>query len=163
MSCILLRGHWCDIIVLNVHAPTDDNIDDMNNSFYEEPDRVFDIVPKYNMKILLGGFNTKVGMEDISKRTIGNKSFQDISNDNGARIVNFATLKNLNAKSKLFPHHNIYKFTWTSPEGKTHNQIDHILIEIRWHLSELNVLFSGQQVVRLTTIWWQQNLGRDWK
>jgi hypothetical protein len=28
MSYIILRGHWCDII-LNVHAPTEDNIDDI--------------------------------------------------------------------------------------------------------------------------------------
>jgi hypothetical protein len=26
MSYILLRGHWCDIIVLNVHVPTEDNM-----------------------------------------------------------------------------------------------------------------------------------------
>jgi hypothetical protein len=24
MSYITLKGHWCDIIVLNVHAPTED-------------------------------------------------------------------------------------------------------------------------------------------
>jgi hypothetical protein len=28
MSYVILRGHWCDIIVLNVHAPTEDKIDD---------------------------------------------------------------------------------------------------------------------------------------
>jgi hypothetical protein len=33
MSYIILRGRWCDIIVLNVHAPTEDKIDDMEN-FY---------------------------------------------------------------------------------------------------------------------------------
>jgi hypothetical protein len=27
MSCIILRGRWCDIIVLNVHSPTEDKID----------------------------------------------------------------------------------------------------------------------------------------
>jgi hypothetical protein len=34
MSYIILRGHWCHIIVLNVHAPTEDITDDVNNSFY---------------------------------------------------------------------------------------------------------------------------------
>jgi hypothetical protein len=26
---IILRGHWCHIIVLNVHAPTEDETDDV--------------------------------------------------------------------------------------------------------------------------------------
>jgi hypothetical protein len=26
---IVLRGDWCDIIVLNIHAPTEDKIDDV--------------------------------------------------------------------------------------------------------------------------------------
>jgi hypothetical protein len=36
MSYVALRGRLCDIIVLNVHAPTEDKSDDMKNSFYEE-------------------------------------------------------------------------------------------------------------------------------
>ena len=47
-------------------------------------------------------------------------------------------------KSMMFLHSNIPKYTWTSPDGKTHNHTDHILINRRWHLSILNVQsFSG--------------------
>jgi hypothetical protein len=51
------------------------------------------------MKILLGGFNSNAGRENIFKPTIGNGSSHEISNDNGVRIVNFATSKNLVVKS----------------------------------------------------------------
>jgi hypothetical protein len=47
------------------------------------------------MKILLGDFNTKVGREAFFKATVGNESIHEISNDNGVRVVNFATSKNL--------------------------------------------------------------------
>jgi len=39
----------------------------------------------------------------------------------------------------MFLHRNMHKYTWTSPGGKTLNQIDHILQDTRWHSSILNV------------------------
>jgi hypothetical protein len=72
MSYIILRDRWCHIIVLNVHDPTEDKTDDVKDSFYEEVERVFDKFPKFHTKISLGGFNAKVGREDIFKPTIGN-------------------------------------------------------------------------------------------
>jgi endonuclease/exonuclease/phosphatase family metal-dependent hydrolase len=91
------------------------------------------------MKILLGDFNAKVRREDIFKPTIGNESLHDISNGNGVRLVNFATTKDLRVKSTMFPYHNIHKNTWTSPDGKPHNQIDHILVDRRRHSNVLDV------------------------
>jgi hypothetical protein len=91
------------------------------------------------MKILFGDFNAKVGREDIFKPTIGHESLHEISNDNGVRLVNFAKSKNLRVKSTMFPHHNIHKHTWTSPDRKTHNQIDHILADRRRHSNILDV------------------------
>jgi len=91
------------------------------------------------MKMLLGEFNAKVGRENIFKPTIRQESLHQDSNDNGVRLDNFATSKNLVVKSTMFPHRNIHKYTWTSPDGKTHNQIDHILIGRRWHLRVLDV------------------------
>ena len=35
----------------------------------------------------------------------------------------------------MFSQRNIHKYTWTFPNGKIHNQIDHILIDRRWYSS----------------------------
>ena len=93
----------------------------------------------YHMKILLGDFNAKVGRENIFQPTIGTESVHPESNDNGIRLVNFATSKNLIVKSTKFPHRNIHKYTWTSPDGITHNQIDHVLVDKRRQSSIIDV------------------------
>jgi len=74
------------------------------------------------MKILLRYFIAKVGRENIFKPTIVNGSLHqdNNNNNNGFRIVNFATSKNLVVKSNMFPHRGIHKYTWTSSDGKTH-------------------------------------------
>jgi hypothetical protein len=82
---------------------------------------------------VIGGSNAKVGREDIFKQTTGNKSLHEISNDNGVRVVNFTTSENLTVNSAMFAHSNIHKHTWTSPDGKSHNQIGHILTDRRRH------------------------------
>jgi hypothetical protein len=69
MSYIILRGRWCHIIVLNVHAPTEDKTNDEKDSFYDELERVFDKFPNHHMKILLRDINAKVCREDIFKPT----------------------------------------------------------------------------------------------
>ena len=80
-----------------------------------------------------------MGGEDIFKLTIGIESLHQDTNDDGVRVVNFATSKNVVAKSMMFLHQNINKYKWTCPDGKIHNQIDHILIDRRWYSSVLVV------------------------
>jgi hypothetical protein len=118
MSYIIRRGCWCHVIVLNVHAATEDKTDDVKDSFYKELEHVFDKFSKYDMEILLGGFNAKVSREDIFKPAIGNESLHEISNDNGVRLVNFAISKNFRVKSTMFPHHKIHKLLGHLQMGK---------------------------------------------
>jgi hypothetical protein len=81
------------------------------------------------MKCLVLDFNAKVRREDIFKPTIGNERLHEISNDNGIRVLNFATSKNVIVKSTVFPQSNIHKYTGTSSNGKNHDHIDHILVD----------------------------------
>jgi hypothetical protein len=64
---------WCDIIVLNVHASSEEKIDDIKDRFHEELEHVFDKFPKYHMKILLGDFNAKVRREVIFNHEWGRR------------------------------------------------------------------------------------------
>jgi hypothetical protein len=61
------------------------------------------------------------------KPTTGKESLHEITNVNGDRVGNFATSE-IPVKSTMFPLTNVHKYTQTSPEGKTHDQINNILI-----------------------------------
>jgi hypothetical protein len=52
---------------------------------------------------LLENFNVKGGREDIFKPTVGNESLNEISIDDGVRVVNFATSIILTIRSTI-PH-----------------------------------------------------------
>jgi hypothetical protein len=121
------------------YAPPEKKSDESTDSFYEGFEQVSDHFPMYHVKILLRDFNAKLGREDIFKLTIWKESLHQASRDNVLRTLNCATSKNLVVQSMMFLHQNIPKYTWTSPNGKTHNQIDHILMDKRWHLSILDV------------------------
>jgi hypothetical protein len=41
---IVLRGRWCDIIVLNLHAINEERSDNSKVSFHEELEQVFFII-----------------------------------------------------------------------------------------------------------------------
>jgi hypothetical protein len=52
------RGRWCEIIILNVHFPTEDKIDDTEN-FYKGLELLFNHFLKLNIQNLLEDFTTK--------------------------------------------------------------------------------------------------------
>ena len=41
VSYIVMRGRWCNIIVLNVHTPSEEKSDESKDSFYKELEHVF--------------------------------------------------------------------------------------------------------------------------
>ena len=58
-----------------------------------------------------------------------------IRNDNDTRFVRFCEQNGLVVGGSIFPHKNIHKGTWKSPDGHTVNQIDHICISSRYRSS----------------------------
>jgi hypothetical protein len=50
-----------------MHASNEDKRDNVKHSFHEEVGCVFGQFPRYNINILLGVFNLKIGREDTFK------------------------------------------------------------------------------------------------
>jgi hypothetical protein len=47
---MVLRGRWCNIIVLNAPPSTEEKSDDSKDGLYEELEQVFHHFPKCHMK-----------------------------------------------------------------------------------------------------------------
>ncbi|XP_050516907.1 uncharacterized protein LOC126891692 [Diabrotica virgifera virgifera] len=86
----------------------------------------------------MGDCNAKLGKEDYLREVIGKHSLHDTTNDNGHRLTQFAISNNMIIKSTQFERKDIYKVTWVSNDGRTHNQIDHVLIDARHSSSIIN-------------------------
>jgi hypothetical protein len=65
-------------------------------------------------------------------------------NDNGRRLVGFATSHGMMVGGTLFPYKDIHIASWKSPTGTHRNQIEHVLTDGRHQSNLLDVrVFRG--------------------
>jgi hypothetical protein len=67
---IKLRGYWCHIISLNVHAPTEDKSDDAKDKLKEESEHIFDQFPKWHIKNMLRNFSKQTKGDMFSNQLL---------------------------------------------------------------------------------------------
>lgn len=139
MCTLRLRMKMHKITLLNIHAPTETKEEGVKDDFYSELERVYNSIPSSDIKIVLGDFNAQIGNEQCFKDVAGIHSLHSVSNDNGFRVANFAVSSGLSIRSTQFQRKDIYKVTWNSNDGRTHTQIDHVLIEKEFSNNITNV------------------------
>jgi hypothetical protein len=132
---IIIEGKTSNIAIINCYAPTETADNDYKDSFYDNLERVYDMIPRSYIRILVGNQNAQVRREHAFRHTIGKESMHSESNNNRLRLISFASTKGLVISSTQFQRKEIYKQTWVSPDGRTKSQIDHILIDKRYRSS----------------------------
>lgn len=139
LATIRIKAKYFNISFICAHAPTEEKDDATKEEFYERLDEVFERCPRHDVKVVLGDFNAKVGKEGIFGPAVGNHSLHESTSDNGMRLIDFAVARNMVVSSTRFKHRSIHKATWLSPDQKTRNQIDHVLIDGRHSSSVMDV------------------------
>lgn len=87
----------------------------------------------------IGDFNAKMGERGTeSEACMGNHGLGP-RNENGDLFTEVCSAFDLLISGIIFPHRDVHKITWTSPDGRIKNQIDHIAFSRRWRESFLNV------------------------
>nr|KAG5687084.1 hypothetical protein BaRGS_017102 [Batillaria attramentaria] len=127
------------VTILQCYAPTNMADEEEKENFYEQLQAVLDKAPRRDLKILMGDLNAKVGTDNTDRELIMGKHGTGTQNENGELFTEFCTTNDLVIGGTIFPHKTIHKTTWTSPDGRTVNQIDHITIGRKWRRSLLDV------------------------
>ena len=129
------HSKYTKLSVLVCYAPTEDANAEVKDAFYDQLQTAVESVHAHDMLLILGDLNAKVGSDNTGREHVMGKHGIGTINDNGERLADFCEENNLLIGGTLFQHKHIHKTTWTSPDGTTKNQIDHVIINRRWRSS----------------------------
>jgi hypothetical protein len=127
MCWLRIKGKFFNYSITIAHAPTEDKSDIEKEAFYYELRNLYDACPKHDVKLIIGDLNAQIRKETIYSPTIGKEAFHQESNGNGKRLIHLAASRNTVIGTTLFPHKDIHKMTWRSPDAHHFSQIDHLL------------------------------------
>ncbi|XP_066938249.1 craniofacial development protein 2-like [Macrobrachium rosenbergii] len=123
-----VKKHQLDITALQETRWTgnEESDDDEKGDFYEKLQEAAVQTPKHDVTVVLDDFNAKTGHEvDALGPATGRHGAHEVSSENGIRLTSFANSNGMVVGGTIFPHQEIHKHMWNSPEGITRNQMDH--------------------------------------
>ena len=130
---IRLRAAPFNITIIQVYAPTSGHDDSEVDHFYQQLQETIDKTPKKDILVVQGDWNAKVGKDAQADWGEVCGPYCNVeTNERGLRLLEFATFNNLVLTNTLGPHKPSRRWTWHSPDGKHHNQIDYILVKKRF-------------------------------
>ena len=130
---IRVRAAPFNITTIQVYAPTSGHDDSEVDHFYQQLQETIDQTPKKDILVVQGDWNDKVGKDAQAEWGEVNGPYCHVeTNERGHRLLEFATFNNLVLTNTLDPHKPSRRWTWHSPDGKHHNQIDYILVKKRF-------------------------------
>ena len=135
------------LTVIQTYAPANDAMDEEKDEFYNQLRDTISRRNRHDMIVVMGDPNAKLGNNNTTREEVLGKFGVGAMNDNGERLCDFCSANGLVITGTIFPHKEIHKLTWRSPDGKTVNQIDHVMVNGRMTTSILDTrLMRGADV-----------------
>ena len=139
LMSVRLKGRHTNLSIIQCYAPTNDSSDEDKDAFYGQLENCILEAPRHDVLLIMGDLNAKVGSSNEHFERVLGKEGCGVMNENGLRLVEMCAHNNLFVGGTLFNHRDIHKLTWSSPNGRDHNQIDHVMINGTWRRSLLDV------------------------
>jgi exonuclease III len=74
-----MKGRCRDITILSVHAPTEEKEEREKEEFYGCLEEIYHKIQKYDLVIIMGDFNAKIGKESIKGKWQGNAQYMTLA------------------------------------------------------------------------------------
>ena len=126
MACLKLEiEKGTKIAIFQVYAPTLGSDSGEIKAFYRDLNEFYE-TQKEKISIIMGDFNAKIGSEPEMEGCTGPYAV-GATNKSGGKLAKFCFKNNLKIANTYFNQPPEKKWTWRSPDGKTKNEIDHLL------------------------------------
>jgi len=125
--------------IIQCYAPTEQAAEEDKEAFYVCLQQQIDKTPRHDILLVMGDLNAKVGSNNEGYEECMGQQGMGTQNDNGTRFADLCRENGMVIGGTIFHHKAIHKLTWTSPDGKTRNQIDHLAINQKWRRSLTDV------------------------
>jgi hypothetical protein len=102
ISVLTIEALHFNISFVNGHAPTEERPQEEKDEFYDNLEHTLNEIPRNTIRIVLGDFNAKLGKEIIFRSTVGIHSLHDVTNENGFRLIDFASGGGFIVKSTMY-------------------------------------------------------------
>jgi len=121
------------LTVIQIYAPTSTSTEEEINEFYTQLQTEVSKINSADITILMGDFNAKVGnRKTLNVKTAVGKHGYGKRNVRGDMLVDFCAANSLFISNTFFQQSKASRYwTWESPDGVTHNQIDFIITNKR--------------------------------
>jgi endonuclease/exonuclease/phosphatase family metal-dependent hydrolase len=63
-----MKGRYRNITIISVHAPMEEKEDREKEEFYDCLEEIYHKIQKYDLLIIMGDFNAKIGKEEYQKK-----------------------------------------------------------------------------------------------
>lgn len=124
-----------NISVIQVYATTADSSEEESELFYNDLTKTIQELPKRDIWIITGDWNAKIGTDRSGyERVMGTYGLGD-RNKRGEKLLEFAMEHEIFICNTKFQQKKCRKWTWRSPDGRTKNLIDFIMISRKWMTS----------------------------
>ena len=134
--------------MVQAYAPTSDAMDEEKDEFYNPLRDTVSSCNRNDMIVVMGDLNAKVGNNYTNREEVMGKFGVGVINDNGEMLCDFCSANGFIINGTIFPHKDIHKLTRRSPDGRTVNQIDHVLVN-----GNMQTSISDTRVMRAADVY----------